>query len=381
MSILKRRCCFSIFAILLPLLLLVACNGGQGEPSAQTTATATATGASAQRLLQQSEQQLTAAQTLHTLVTIAIDGETYQGTLTSEIWKASAGRSRSQILRSTLSDFPAGELTVCDGQRLWIYHPTRHIVYSGSLSGQGGSAIFGSSSNPVNQLTLNLIDPVFRQSRATLASQEATVAGHTAIVIHVTSQQVANAGPDYSGDVYLDRRSDLPLKLVLNLQGFAQVTLQLSTLELNRPLSDSLFRFTPPADVQVVPLLQASATPTSGTLTLGQAEQLAGYHLLSLPSSQSAYQLEGVDVLTSTSGQVFVLHYLKGDQSFSILEGQALANEPLPSGIRLTLRGTTATYSTDSDNPTLAWKEQGLGIRISGDLDEQEAIAIANLLS
>nr|BBH93466.1 hypothetical protein KTA_16650 [Thermogemmatispora argillosa] len=366
--------------LLMLLLLLAGCNPGQSQqPQA-----AGASGASAQHLLQQSEQQLTTARTLHAVVTIQIDGETYQGTLTSEVWKAAPARSRSQILRSTLSEFPAGELTISNGEQLWIYNPARHIVYTGSVasqSTQGGSALFGSSSSPANQLTLNLIDPIFSQSRATVTSQAVTVDGHRATVVHVTSQQPATSGPDYSGDVYLDYSSHLPLKLVLNLQGFAQVTLELPTLELNRPLADSLFTFRPPANVQVASLLQASATPTSGTLTLGQAEQLAGYHLLSIPTSQSAYQLEGVDVLTTASGQVFVLHYLKGDQSFSILEGKALAAEPLPSGTTLTLRGTTATYSTSSDNPTLAWKEQGLGIRVSGDLDEQEAIAVANLLT
>jgi outer membrane lipoprotein-sorting protein len=377
MSTFTRRCCCSLALSLMMLLLLVACNSGQ----AQQQTPASTSGASAQHLLQQSEQQLTAARTLHAVVTIQIDGETYQGALTSEIWKAAPARSRSLILRSTLSDFPVGELTVSNGEKLWIYNPTRHIVYTGNINSQDGSALFGSSSNPVNQLTLNLIDPIFSQSQATLASQTTTVDGHSATVVHVTSQQSAASGPDYSGDVYLNRSNDLPIKLILNLQGFAQVTLQLPTLELNRSLADSLFSFTPPANAQVAPLLQASATPTSGTLTLGQAEQLAGYHLLSIPSSQSDYQLEGVDVLSTASGQVFVLHYLQGDQSFSILEGKALANEPLPSGTTLTLRGTTATYSTSSDNPTLAWKEQGLGIRISGDLDEQEAIAIANQLS
>ncbi|MBX5451256.1 LolA family protein [Thermogemmatispora sp.] len=380
MSIPFRRCCYPVPLLLMLLLLLSGCNSGQSQQPLQ----AGSSRANAQRLLQQSEQQLITARTLHAVVNIQIDGETYQGAVTSEIWRAAPAKSRSQILRSTLSEFPAGELTISNGEKLWIYNPARHIVYTGSIasqSNQGGSALFGSSSSPANQLTLNLIDPIFSQSRASLTSQSITIDGHSATVVHVSSQQSATSGPDYSGDVYLDRSSNLPLKLVLNLQGFAEVTLQLPTLELNRPLADSLFNFTPPANVQVAPLLQASATPTSGTLTLGQAEQLAGYHLLSIPSSQSAYQLEGVDILTTSSGQIFVLHYLKGDQSFSILEGKALANEPLPSGTTLTLRGTTAIYSASSDNPTLAWKEHGLGIRISGDLDEQEALAIANLLT
>jgi outer membrane lipoprotein-sorting protein len=292
-------------------------------------------------------------------------------------------QSRSVIRASTISQFPRGETTVSNGNQLWIYDPTHHVVYEGSSGSTSAASPFGTSSSAENQLTLNLIQPIFSQSNAS-SPTSTSLNGRRASVVHVTGRPSSSGtAPDYSGDVYIDPSSDLPLKMVLNLEGFAQVDLDFSLLTLNQTLPASLFSFTPPAGTRVASLTQVSATPTGSTLTLAQAEQVAGYHLLSIPSGQSSYQLEGVDVVAAQSGQVFVLHYVSSDQSqsFSIIEGKGLANEALPAGTTLSLRGTTATYSTSSDNPTLAWKEQGLGIRISGDLDEQEALKIANLLT
>jgi outer membrane lipoprotein-sorting protein len=359
-----------LLCLLLP--LCVACNTGSTDNTANSAT-------QARQLLQHSEQELTTAHTLHAGLTIQIDGETYSGSLTGEIWREGTSKSRSLVERSTIAQFPAGEIIVSNGTQLWIYDAAQHTVYEGQADGNGSSA-FGSSSSPANQLTLNLIDAIFQSSNASLVSAPATVNGHQALVIQVTSGQPAANGPDYAGQIYLDRQSDLPLQLSLNLDGFAQVTLTLTDLELNRALPESLFSFTPPPGTRVNALSQASPTPATGTLTLAQAEQVAGYHLLSIPSTESNYQLEGVDVLTTANGAIFVLHYLMGGASFSIIEGRPLAQEPLPAGSTLTVRGTTATYATADDNPTLSWKEQGLGIRISGDLDEQQAVAIATVL-
>jgi len=150
-------------------------------------------------------------------------------------------------------------------------------------------------------------------------------------------------------------------------------------LTLNQPIDNSLFTFVPPAGVKVLPFPQP--TPDTGSLTLSQAQQQAGYHLLSIPTSQAAYTLQSVDALGAPGNQIYTLNYLytQGNVKFSISEGKALANLPT-TGQQLRLRGTTGTVSTVGNITTLSWTENGVGLQIAGQLGSDQLVAIANLL-
>ncbi len=166
---------------------------------------------------------------------------------------------------------------------------------------------------------------------------------------------------------------------MLTIQGFGQVTLDMPTLVLNQPVADSLFTFVPPPGVQVLPFPK-EGTSNTGTISLAQAQQQAGYHLLSIPASDSEYQLQGVDALGAPGNQIFTLNYVKGNSTFAISEGKSLANLPV-SGQQMSLRRTTATLSSVGSTMTLSWTEKGAGIQVAGNLNKDELVTIANLLS
>ncbi len=105
----------------------------------------------------------------------------------------------------------------------------------------------------------------------------------------------------------------------------------------------------------------------------------AGYHLLSIPTSQGAYKLQGVDALGAPGNQIFTLNYAKGNGTFAISEGKSLANLPI-SGQQVSVRGTSATLSTSGNSTTLTWTEKGVGIQIAGNVSKDELLTIANLL-
>ena len=229
-------------------------------------------------------------------------------------------------------------------------------------------------------------------------SSSASVNGHAAYDIHVVPQSSATvppvstgptstAGPggtdnfNYDGDIYLDKTTMLPLQVSLNVGGIGQVTLNLPTLALNAPIPDSTFTFVPPAGTKVLSLQQEPSTSDGASLTFAQAEQQAGYHLLSIPASQTVYQLQGVDALGSPGNQIYTLNYSMGSASFTISEGKPLANLPDSSGQQVNIRGTTATISTENGSTTLAWTEKGTGIRITGNLSKDQILQIANALS
>ncbi|TMC86751.1 MAG: hypothetical protein E6J22_18580 [Chloroflexi bacterium] len=235
---------------------------------------------------------------------------------------------------------------------------------------------------------MNIVRTVFTHSNATLVSSSAKIHGRDASDVHVVSQgqtaTIVGAGQgnvSYSGEVFIDKATNLPLQVNLTIQGLGQVLLDIPSLVLNLPIPASTFTFVVPAGARVLPLQQANATPETGTLTLDQAQQQAGYHLLSIPTSQSGYVLNSVNALGAPGNQIYTLSYSRGGTSFTIAEGRALAN--LPAGDQqVSLRGTTGTVITSNGTTTLTWTEKGVGIGITGNgLTSEQVINIAKLLS
>ena len=234
---------------------------------------------------------------------------------------------------------------------------------------------------------MNIVQSVFSHSNATLVSSSASINGHAAYDLQITSPasaQSSSTGSDsgnfnYNGDVYIDKASMLPLQIKLTIRGFGQVTLGLPTLVLNQPIDNRLFTFMSPTGVQVLPFPKTTTSGT-GTITLEQAQQQAGYHLLSISSSHTAYQLQGVDALGAPGNQIFALNYAVGHTTFAISEGKSLANLPV-SGQQVSVRGTTATLTSSGNTITLTWTEKGVGIQIAGNVSKNELLTIANLLA
>lgn len=368
------------------LLLLTACGGSSTPQTKKPTPTPTPspTPGPGQQLLAKVAKNLSTAKTLHAVLNTKIDGETFNGVINTEVWNASPNKNRTVVLQSDISQFPTGSITVTDGKQVWQYDPVKKVVYTGPVTTTSGTPTpAGFGSDDQNQFILNLVQSVFTNSKATLTSSSAKINGHDAYQVHVTSAGtgVGAASFPYGGDVYIDKTTQLPLQVNLTVQGLAQVTLGLPKLELNKPISDKLFTFTPPPGTKVLPLQQASATADTGTITLAQAQQQAGYHLLSIPASQTAYELEGVTALGSPGSQIFTLNYIKGNIAFTIAEGKPLANLPAGSGQQLAIRTTTGTLSMSNGTTTLSWTENGVGIRISAPLSKNEVVGIANLLS
>lgn len=378
-------------ALVVMLLLVAACSGSGTAQTQKPTPTPSPspTAGPGQQLLAQVGQNLNTAKTLHGIFDLTISGQAFSGVVNLEIWNVSPNKSRTHVLQSSLAQLPTGLVTVTDGKQLWEYDPVKDVVYNGPATATGtsnSSSIFGGGGQ--SQLIFNLIQSVFTHSSATLQSSSATINGHSADEIHVTPQTGGTGvtGPgnfSYDGNVYIDKATSLPLRVNLNIADIGQVVLDFPTLTLNAPIPDSTFTFVVPAGVKVQPLPKASATPSAGAgaLTLAQAQQEAGYHLLSIPATQTDYELEGVNALGAPGSQIFTLNYIKGNLSFTIAEGKSLANLPNSGGQPVTVRGVTGSLSTANNATTLAWTENGIGFRIAGAISGNQAESIAQLLS
>ena len=367
------------------LMLLLAACGSSSATQTPVQSTPTPAPAQGQELLTKAGQNLRTAKTLHAIFDITIVGTAVNGTVSTEVWNVSPDKSRTVVLQSTIKQFSTGSITVSNGKQVWQYDHAKKVVYTGQVSNNTGTPTAGTGRDQT-QFIMNIVQSVFTHSNATLVSSSASINGHDAYDIQVTSPASAQSSStgsgsgnfNYNGDVYIDKASMLPLQVKLTIQGFGQVTLGLPTLVLNQPVDNSLFIFVPPTGVQVLPFPKTTTSDT-GAITLEQAQQQAGYHLLSIPSSHTEYQLQGVDALGAPGNQIFTLNFAKGNTTFAISEGKSLANLPV-SGQQVSVRGTTATLSSSGNTITLTWTEKGVGMQIAGNVSKDELLTIANLL-
>lgn len=378
------------------LLVLAACGGSSSQtqkkpptPTPTPTLAPAANSSQAQTLLQKVGKNLITARTLHGIFKLRIEGQLLNGNLASEIWNASPNKNRTRVISSTVSQFPPNLLTVTNGKQAWQYDPAKKVVYTGpvntnpSISSSNSAQVGGQS-----QLILGILQTVFTRSKATIAADNVPLNGAITTDIHVISQSSdqANATPgpggsfQYTGDVYINKANQKPLRIDLGINGLGQIQIDLPSIEVNPTLPASLFTFVPPAGTKVLPLQQANGNNSSGRISFIQAQQQAGYHLLSIPGTQTTYELNGVDALGSPGNQIYTLNYNQGNQLFTVVEGRSLANLP-GNGEQINLRGITATFASNNGTGTLAWTEKGVGIRISGKLSKDQLLAIANLLS
>ncbi len=382
-------------ATLLAALLLLASCGGSNTPSVQTKPTPTPSpiAGQGQHILNTMANKLNSANTLHGVFDLSLNGQTVSGNANTEVWNEKPNKSRTVVLQSSISQLTTGTVNVTDGKQQWQYNPAQKVVYTGPVtaptpgtptSGQGG--VSGGQGNQ-SLFLLNIVQSVFTQSDGTLKSSHTMVNGHNVYDIHVvpSSSNTSTSAPtsfSYTGEVYIDKTTQQPVQVNLDIQGLGNIVLNIPMLALNQFISASTFTFVAPPGAKVLPFSQLSATPSSGTgtLTLVQAQQQAGYHLLSIPASQTDYTLNGVNALGAPGNQIYTLNYMKGNTAITIAEGKPLANLPA-NGQQVSLRGTKATVTSANGTTTLVWTEKGVGIRITSSLSSEQVESIAKSLA
>lgn len=374
------------------LMMLAACGDGtttQTAPTPTPIPRPTPTPGQGQQLLAKTATLLNTAKTIHGLFHIDINSQALNGNLDTELWKTAPDKNRVEVHQSTLSQVNAGSVTVSDGKQIWQYDAQKNVVYNGPLpasaSGNQQNAGLAGNGGGQSQSFLNLIQTLFNQSAGTLRSSSATINGHTVYDVHIVPQNTSESGSNpqnfnYTGEVYIDKSSQLPVEIDLNLSNQGKIVFDLTKLDINPTIPESTYTFTTPAGAKTRPLQDAANTPGTGSLTLAQAQKQAGYHLLSIPADQADYVLSGVTALGIQGSQTFSLNYMKGNQAFTIAEGKTLADLP-GNGQSVQLRGTSGTLATTNGISTLAWTENGVGIHITGKLDSDQILAIAKSLS
>ncbi len=372
--------------LLVSLMLLAGCGSTTPQAQEKPAPTATPIPQQGQQLLDALGQKLKTATTLHGTLDLTVSGQSANGVANLEVWNAAPNKYRTVVLQSSLPQVQPGSITVSDGQQVWLYDPAKKVVYNGPVptppTGTPTAGLTRSVAGGQGQFLLRLVQTVLTHSDASINSATTAVNGHHVYDVHVTPQSSASDNGsgnfNYAGEVYIDRTTQLPVEINLDIQGVGKVLLDLPSLMLNQPIPDDTFTFVVPDGVKVLPLPQDTAD--TGAISLAQAEQQAGYHLLSISSSQTDYVLQGVTALGAPGNQIYTLDYTRGDLNFTISEGKPLANLPAIAGQQVNVRGTTGVLSSQSGIATLAWTEKGVGIRITGNLSNDQMMSIVSIL-
>lgn len=386
----------SVSILLLSLLFIAACGSSESKnthtsvtPTPPPQPSPTVVSGPGQKALDAMAQKLNTANTLHGLFQLASSSQILNGTVQTELWKTAPDKSRSEVKQSTLQQLSTGAVAVNNGQQIWQYDPAKKIVYTGKVShaantpDQQTKGIAGSGGGQ-SQSLLNVIQSIFDNSNGTLRSASVPVDGHTTSDVHVVPRASDDNGAgsnfNYNGEVYIDNKTQLPVKVDLDINSLGKIAVTIPQLDINPSIDEKLYTFTAPAGTKIRPLEEASGNQNTGTLTLAQAQKQAGYHLLSIPGDQSDYTLQGVTALGTPGLQTYTLNYMKGNMAFTIAEGKPLANLPAR-GTQTPLRGTNGTTNTINGMTVLSWTEKGVGYRVTGKITADQAMQIAQLLN
>src|SRR5205823_6427644 len=114
--------------ILLVIIMLTACGGSSTPQAHKPTPTPSPTPGKGVQILTATARKINTATTLHGVFNLIITGQTFNGTVNSEIWNAAPNKNRTVVLQSSVSQFPTGEVNVTDGKHIWQYDPVKKVV-------------------------------------------------------------------------------------------------------------------------------------------------------------------------------------------------------------------------------------------------------------
>jgi len=328
--------------------------------SATTTSQDLAAARAGRQLLAKVKHALDTATTLHGKFNMTVSRQGSKQVASAELQSQQNSKERVVVFQSSMRPFSAGAVTVEDGEHLWQYYPDQKLVYRSPATPEGING---------NVTPLYMIKFVFTSHNASLVSSRATVDGHSAYDVHV-AYQPGDPGLPYTGEVYIDKKTMLPMRISLDIQHSGQIVYDIPLLVLNQPIPANTFTFIPPAGVKVL---------TTGQLSLAQAQQQADYHLLIVPDSQKGYILSNVSAINQSGKLLYMFSYRKGTTNFTITESNIPVKQP--SGAPVAVRGVPGAITLVNDLRTLTWAEHGIQISVQGMMSKEQVISIAQALS
>jgi outer membrane lipoprotein-sorting protein len=338
-------------------------------------------------------------QSAHVIADLSLTSPERSGTFSIEGWVKKTGQTdaagkpiakvRAKVLSANEQDLVNTEF-VSDGDTFWLYTPKANKVITGKRSelkqGQTGAADPAAQMLRMQEMLQQLIDG----SNVTIENRSEQVAGRDTWKIRLTpkpeTQQQLQLGNVIDTTLWVDKQSDLPVKALIDAKDLGKLDATVKTLDLNQPITDDRFTFTPPAGAEVINAAEIAKKARPQTTTLDDARKQASFPVLAPDALPGGVQLDEVQLL-NLRGETVIQNY-SGAINFSLVQGKGRfpGDERQPAGAQtqqLQVRGQSATLITGGPGQQgtfLRWQENGVTVVIAGTLTPDEASRIAESL-
>lgn len=353
---------------------------------------------SADELLTQSLETLETIEDGHAIVEVTAEmpERTLSGTF--EVWgkfsQEPEGRPsfRVEVLEASKDDL-VGVTAVSDGDQSWLYDPNRNIVIVGraeeiapllaeKMDGHEGDWWHDGEFDPDNpeipetpaEIVAKLLEyfTAERDGQDQIAWNEAYRLRLVPIPEQMPDEMRATGG---FVNLWLRSSDQLPLAVEYAEGAVGYGKAQASLAEINTGLDESIFTFVIPDGVQVI--------EATDLLEEWEARELPADFTLLTPTElpEEAVQAETEQI----AGAMVQRFNLPDDQSFFVAQGTPVPLDPPAEATRsetVTVHGVEARlFTNDTETRSLlAWNEEGISYLIGGDLEPEEALAIAESL-
>ncbi len=261
----------------------------------------------------------------------------------------------------------AGSITVSDGETIWIYNSQQNTVMIMELPEQN------------EQDYLQIIGMMLNESDFSLEGVE-KVDGRTTYVINMAPKDESDdLGMLGDVKVWVDKETWMPLKMEMkDADGNPMYSVEYRNFQINTGISDDEFQFEIPEGAEVK-TMDEMMLPQA--MTLEEAGEEATFDILVPSYIPDGYEFDNAMVIQGFVETVS-LTYKNGDERVGISE-TVFEDEPQTSPIMDSaevvsindVEGKLVTIY--NDNKMLQWEIGNIQLTISGTLDKEELIQIA----
>ena len=254
-----------------------------------------------------------------------------------------------------------GILTVSNGEKMWVYDENRNEVTVMNIS------------TMVNPDYGELVKDMLKRYDVKLVGSE-KISGRECYVIRLTPKdRRANI---VSIEMWVDKEFWYPLKIEYNIclntttgRMCGKNTIEYLDIEFNTGVSDDVFYFTPPKGVKIK---TKKTFEIKRFKSVEEAQKNVEFKILK-PSYTAGYRLKDVTVTHNSVS----LNYEKNSKVFMIVESKGGAIPTFENAEKVKIGNCEGLYAKIYGSSILVFKKGDVVVTISGTIDKEELIKIA----
>jgi|GEM_PF-6900801 len=317
------------------------------------------------------DYQLTMQLTLHSET---IDGEETME-MESEICFQKPNKYREEIKAGVV----AGQITVTNGESMWVYTPQINEVMVLDDIRQG--EIITETGDLRDEMLTTAVREVELAAARTVKAK-VDLGGRPAYQLEITPRTDDYFYGDGTAQVWIDAEDFLPRKIVsFDYDDRPVMEVRFDNFRVNAGIADEQFSFSAPSGVNVVNVNDLPEGDPGGSSNyqefadLAAAAQAAGFAAYS-PGYLPAGFVR--DKISLEQGTVLSLNYSGGEQFIALSESR----EEIPLSYeyekKTSLAAGAADTYRDGDVTVLAWQKDGIHLVLVGNIPDSELVKMAN---